>query len=116
MTDPIDPPRPVRGDRRQTARRANDPPPPTAAPCAGQGAGQGAAQPTAQLPVVVTPPPEADAKPILSAHLIGQEGQKRGLRGGPETLSKAKAAYLTAEWSGPTDRRNRAGVMSKTKI
>ncbi|HUO21218.1 MAG TPA: hypothetical protein VMU59_01725 [Caulobacteraceae bacterium] len=115
MTDPIDPPRPVRGDRRQTARRANDPPP-TSAQGAGKGAGQGAAQTTAQLPVPVAPAPAADAKPILSAHLIGQEGQKRGLRGGPETLSKAKAAYLTAEWSGPTDRRNRAGVMSKTKI
>jgi hypothetical protein len=107
MTDPIDPIRPTRGDRRQTARRMSDPSPRAeAAP----------AEAPATLPVAVAPPPEADPKPLLSAHLLGQDGQKRGLRGGPPTLAKAKAAYLNAEWSGPTDRRTRTGIMSKTKV
>ncbi len=47
---------------------------------------------------------------------MGQDGQKRGLRGGPQTLAQAKAAYLSTEWSGAIDRRNRTGLFSKTKI
>ena len=105
MTDPIDPPPPARGERRQRARRLSDPMPKAAAD----------RDPVTAL-IPVSPPPAADPKPILSAHLAGQDGQKRGLRGGPETLSKAKAAYLSAEWSGPTDRRYRPGVISKTKV
>jgi hypothetical protein len=87
MTEPIDPIRPVNGDRRARVRRKADAPDKT-----------------------------SDPRPVLTAHLIAQENQRRGLRGGPETLAKAQAAYLTAEWSGPTDRRMRTGIISKTKI
>jgi len=64
-------------------------------------------------------PPTADASSptaALHAHLLGQEGQKRGLRGGPEVLEKARASYLEAEYSGPRDRRPRKGRITKTEI
>jgi hypothetical protein len=106
MTDPIDPIRGANGDRRRRARRQADAPPPP--------------QASSNLPAVQpVPAPESkttEPKPTLAAHLLGQDGQKRGLRGGPETLAKAKTAYLNAEWSGRTDRRLTPGLISKTKI
>jgi len=51
----------------------------------------------------------------FAAQLLGQPGIKRGLRGGPETLEKARTAYLEAEYSGPADRRLTAGRITKTK-
>ena len=47
---------------------------------------------------------------------MGQGGQKRGLRGGPETLDHARTAYLETEWSGPADRRPPPGRIAKTEI
>jgi hypothetical protein len=52
----------------------------------------------------------------VAAQLMGQGGQKRGLRGGQETLDKARSAYLEAEWSGHSDRRLRTGRITKTEI
>lgn len=105
MTDPIDPIRPSHGDRRFRPRRKADLPP------------REEARPnSAQLPAVMAPDKPADPQPVLTAHLIGQDGQKRGLRGGPQTLAQARAAYLSTEWSGAIDRRNRTGLFSKTKI
>ncbi len=52
----------------------------------------------------------------FAAQLMGQKGQKRGLRGGPETLDKARSTYLGAEWSGLADRRPQAGRITKTEI
>ncbi len=43
-------------------------------------------------------------------------GEKRGLRGGPETLERAKTTYLQSEYSGPNDRRPRPGQVTKTEI
>ena len=97
MTDPIDPIRRPTGDRRERVRRQAD-----AAP---------RVEEAAKLPA-----PLPEPQPALSAHILGQDGQKRGLRGGPEVLTKARAAYLNAEWSGPTDRRNRVGIISRTKV
>ena len=102
MTDPIEPIR-APGDRRRSVRRHTDPL-------------TGAPDFAAQLPAVVAPEEPEDSESIVSAQILGQDGQKRGLRGGPETLAKAKAAYLNAEWSGPTDRRMRTGIIAKTKI
>ncbi|WP_304168032.1 hypothetical protein [Phenylobacterium aquaticum] len=74
------------------------------------------------LPVPVGPvtspgPDRAEAGPsAFSAHLIGQDGQRRGLRGGPETLGAAKSAYVRTEWSGAADRRARKGGTHKTEI
>ncbi len=52
----------------------------------------------------------------FAAQILGQGGQKRGLRGGPETLNRARSTYLGAEWSGPADRRPRPGRITKTEI
>lgn len=78
----------------------------------------------ANLPVpigqVLEPPaPEPAATPAAAAyaaHLLGQSGQKRGLKGGPATLESARSAYLGAEWSGPADRRAAKGKVTKTEI
>lgn len=43
-------------------------------------------------------------------------GEKRGLRGGPETLGRAKSTYLKSEYSGPNDRRPTPGRVTKTEI
>lgn len=75
-----------------------------------------------RLPAVVDPPPAPPprsrraALAAFAAQLLGQGGQKRGLRGGSETLDKARNAYLEAEWSGPADRRLRSGAITKTDV
>lgn len=74
------------------------------------------------LPVVtgpaVTHEPEqpADSASIFKAQLMGQDGQKRGLRGGPQVIGAAHSAYATTEWSGPVDRRTRKGGVKKTEV
>lgn len=52
----------------------------------------------------------------FDAQLIGQTGQKRGLRGGQPVLDHARSAYLGAEWSGPADRRPPKGLLTRTKV
>lgn len=52
----------------------------------------------------------------FDAQLLGQPGQKRGLRGGPEVLDHARSAYLEAEYSGPDDRRPPKGLLKKKEI
>lgn len=73
------------------------------------------------LPVVAeaAPPPApepADGPAAFKAQLLGQDGQKRGLRGGPAVLDAAKSTYNRIEWSGPADRRARKGGAAKTEI
>lgn len=109
MTDPIDPIDPA--DRpRSPGRRAYDRDRRAAPKDAG-----------AALPVPVEParrhappsPPPADA--AFNAQLYGG-GPRRGLKGGSETLENARATYLGAEYSGPNDRRPKAGLIRKTEI
>ena len=77
-----------------------------------------------EAPLVRANLPVPAAKPVSSeplaaafeAQLLGQEGQKRGLRGGPPVLNHAKSAYLGAEWSGKADRRPPKGLFSKTEV
>ena len=111
MTSPIDPIR-----RPGPARRASDKVDPL----------RRASEPgDRNLPVLIDPPepppPQpASARPAaeaaFAAQLIGQDGQKRGLRGGPATLDAAKATYARTEWSGSADRRSRSGRGAKTEI
>ena len=102
--------------RRRNARRASAP-------------DRRAGGDSQNLPVVIGPPSDAVAEPAptatsakaavaaaFAAQMLGQDGQKRGLRGGPETLEKARATYLGAEWSGSADRRPKAGRIAKTEI
>ena len=51
-----------------------------------------------------------------AAQLLGQEGQRRGLRGGAPVLSAARSAYLGAEYSGENDRRPPSGLIMKKAI
>ena len=52
----------------------------------------------------------------LDAQLQGQDGQRRGLRGGPAILNSARAAYNRTEWSGSYDRRARKGRGARTEV
>ena len=61
-------------------------------------------------------PERGPAEAAVQAHLLGQDGQKRGLRGGPEVLDKARSTYLEREFSGRFDRRPRKGRLAKTEI
>jgi|SRR6478752_3110133 len=62
------------------------------------------------------PPPRRGAFATFAAHLMGQNGQKRGLRGGQEVLDAARSTYLGTEYSGSADRRPKAGLIKKTDI
>ena len=74
------------------------------------------------VPVVIaqadSPEPEhlADGASTFSAHLMGQSGQKRGLRGGPLLIDAAQGAYKAVEYSGPAERRARLGQVTKTEV
>src|SRR3954470_21498563 len=50
----------------------------------------------------------------VSAQLIGQDGQRRGLRAGPTIHDIAREAYTRTEWSGSYDRRARKGRAART--
>ncbi|WP_420471153.1 hypothetical protein [Brevundimonas sp. FT23042] len=76
------------------------------------------------LPVEdVTPPARAAAAPpsdgsaaVFAAQMMGQTGQKRGLKGGQPVLTAARSAYLGAEYSGAVDRRPKPGRTEDTDI
>ena len=53
---------------------------------------------------------------VFAAQLIGQHGQKRGLRAGPVHIDAANGAYKKIEWSGSKDRRAVVGQTTRTKI
>jgi hypothetical protein len=82
------------------------------------GAADSAAQ--AETPVApagkkAAPEPDLAAGPF-EAQLIGQDGQKRGLKGGKPVLDRARSTYLGTEWSGPADRRPPMGLLTRTKV
>ncbi len=109
MTEPVGP-----VDRISRSRRVG-----RAAGVAGRRASD---QPVVDLPVRTEPRPEEPAPPqpagaaAFAAQIMGQGGQKRGLRGGPETIDRARTTYLETEWSGPADRRPPPGRIAKTEI
>ena len=53
---------------------------------------------------------------LFAAQVIGQTGQKRGLKGGTPVLDAARSTYLGAEYSGKRDRRPRVGKATQTEI
>ncbi|HLI66084.1 MAG TPA: hypothetical protein VKU90_06940 [Caulobacteraceae bacterium] len=110
MTDPIDPVDRPSGIRRvggrvlRVAARAGG-----AAPAPAR---RFRLDPAAEEPA----PADPSGAATFAAQVIGQPGQKRGLRGGPETLDRARHAYLEAEYSGHADRRPSRGRITKTEI
>lgn len=94
-------------DRREAARsRALVPvaPDPAAEPEA----------PAARPAGHVTPP--TDPAAAFAAQLIGQEGQRRGLKGGPPVLDAARTGYLETEYSGLNERRPPIGRTRRTEV
>jgi hypothetical protein len=79
---------------------------------------------SSNLPVPIGPvlPPRSfrDERPrgyaAFAAQLIGQDGQRRGLRAGPSLMDAARDAYNRTEWSGRADRRARAGRRTREDI
>jgi len=59
---------------------------------------------------------KSDGQAAFAAQLMGQDGQKRGLKAGAEVIGAAKTLYNRTEWSGSKDRRAPAGGTAKTKI
>lgn len=71
----------------------------------------------ADAPARAAPPPPADpGAAVFAAQLMGQSGQRRGLKGGPPVLDAARAAYLETRYSGPADRRPKPGRTEDTDI
>lgn len=52
----------------------------------------------------------------FAAQIMGQDGQKRGLRGGAPVLDAARSTYLGAEFTGEKDRRPPVGKTRKTEV
>lgn len=75
------------------------------------------------LPVPVgrarTVPPR-DYRPsagaAFEAHLMGQDGEKRGLKAGEPLIQSAKITYSRIEWSGSKDRRAPRGHITRTEV
>lgn len=53
---------------------------------------------------------------VFEAHVLGQSGQKRGLKGGQPVLDTARAAYLDTEWRGADDRRLPPGALRRVVL
>jgi hypothetical protein len=71
----------------------------------------------ADAPARPAPTPPADAgAAAFAAHLMGQTGQRRGLKGGPPVLDAARSAYLGTKHSGAAERRPKPGQNEDTDI
>ncbi|WP_369061184.1 hypothetical protein ABOZ73_04890 [Caulobacter sp. 73W] len=109
MTDPIDPtrrlPAPRRAFRRAVDARATD----------GHPGDDEPEVETVHVKEEIEPAPRSGFT-AFAAQLLGQNGQKRGLRGGQETLDTARSTYLGAEWSGGNDRRRKTGRGRQTEV
>ena len=70
----------------------------------------------AKPPANLAPPASDGSAAIFAAQVIGQTGQRRGLKGGPPVLDAARSAYLGAEYSGAGERRPKPGRTEDTDI
>jgi len=79
---------------------------------------------SSNLPVPVSPvvPPRSfrDERPRgyaeFAAQVIGQHGERRGLRAGATLMDHARETYNRTEWSGSYDRRARKGRAAREDI
>lgn len=71
----------------------------------------------AEPPARPAPKPSADAgAAVFAAQVMGQSGQRRGLKGGPPVLGAARSAYLGTEHSGAGERRPQPGKARDTDV
>lgn len=59
---------------------------------------------------------QTEGEAFFAAQMLGQDGQKRGLRGGPAVIAAAKTIYNRIEWSGAKDRRTAKGKITRTEV
>ena len=110
MTSPIDPIRNT-GRSRRTLRPKRE------AVDSAREVAEDRSLPVVTGPVVTHEPEQAtDSAAVFKAQLMGQDGQKRGQRGGPQVIGAAHTAYASTERSGPVDRRTRKGGVKKTDV
>ena len=122
MTDSVRPISPIEGqtvhERREGDRRERDR---RAAAEAKAEAASRALVPTGERVDHAASPAKPAVSPLappalFAAQVLGQKGQKRGLKGGPPVLDAARSSYLGAEYSGKRDRRPRVGKASQTEV
>lgn len=116
MTDEIRAVGPVerRDDRRSAERRAAERR--AAAQSRALTVTESATEP-AEHPARPAPAPASDASAAaFAAQMIGQTGQRRGLKGGPPVLDAARAAYLGTKHSGVAERRPTPGKAKDTDV
>ena len=116
MTDGVRPVGPVqrRDERRAAERRAAERR--IAAQSRALTVMTGAAD-AAEAPARPAPAPTAEGSAAaFAAQLLGQSGQRRGLKGGPPVLDAARSTYLGAEHSGAAERRPLPGKARDTDI
>ncbi len=74
-------------------------------------------EPTGPGPAAAAARPDAPGSPAaFAAQLMGQTGQRKGLRGGPPVLDAARSSYLNTEYSGDNDRRPPLGRGKRTDV
>ena len=68
-------------------------------------------------PARPAPSPGADAAAAaFAAQMMGQSGQRRGLKGGPPVLDAARSTYLGRAYSGASERRPKPGKATDTDV
>jgi hypothetical protein len=115
MTDEVRPVEPVRRDDRRAAdRRAAER---RAASASRALVPVEFPAEAAEPPARPSPTPPADSgAAVFAAQMIGQTGQRRGLKGGPPVLDAARSAYLGTEHSGAGERRPQPGKAKDTDV
>jgi hypothetical protein len=116
MTDEVRPIAPVapRSERREADRRAAER---RAASASRALVAAAAPEEAAEPPARPAPTPPADpGAAVFAAQMMGQSGQRRGLKGGPPVLGAARSAYLGTEHSGPAERRPVPGKARDTDV
>lgn len=122
MTEGVRPVGPVtRRDRRDAERRLSE-----RRLDAAQAAAHASDTKEIELTEVVEEPllaanPARPASPpapgaAFAAQLIGQGGQRKGIRGGPPIMDAARTTYLGNEYSGGNDRRPPSGKATRTDV
>lgn len=71
----------------------------------------------ADAPARPAPAPASDSPAAaFAAQVIGQSGQRRGLKGGPPVLDAARSTYLGNAYSGAAERRPKPGKATDTDV
>jgi len=75
--------------------------------------------PVATEPAIKLRSPRGERQKVgaeFATQLMGQDGERRGIRAGLSLFDRARMAYNRIEWSGSFDRRARAGRTTRTEV